>query len=128
MKEIVEKESIYLEDYDVHIKPYLSYGEIQNILNGIKASQSWGERQQNMDMMVMYYVTDISAEELEKIGHEKLLRSGLIESVMKNVKNLYQIQEGILHTESIARALNQIALNFPEIFSGVLTKNVENHK
>ena len=123
MKNIVNKSTIYLEEWDIHVNPYLSYGEIQNILNGINAKQSWAERQQNIDMMVMYYATDIGAEKLEEIGHETLIRSGLLEAVMKNIKNLYQIDEGIKHTESIARALNLISQKFPDIFGKVNIKN-----
>ena len=35
MKQIKEKDAIYLEEYDVHVKRYLDYSEVYAIARGV---------------------------------------------------------------------------------------------
>ena len=96
MKEIKNKDKIYLGEYDIFVEPYLNYGQIQNIINSIKPEMSWSERQQNIEMIVLYYVTDIGMEKLEEIGHETLLKSS--EENFKTMKNFVNSSERMIMT------------------------------
>ena len=40
MKEIKAMDKVYLEEYDVHVNPYLTYAQIQAIVNGVKSLDS----------------------------------------------------------------------------------------
>ena len=115
MKKIDNIQPIYLEEYDVHVNTYLTYAQIQQIINGVLNSENWAIRQQNIDMLLLYHVTDIKREELENTGHDLLLQSGLIDKVKNNVKNYTQVLEGLSYTESIAAALNKIVKTLPSI-------------
>ena len=114
MKEIKAMDKVYLEEYDVHVNPYLTYAQIQAIVNGVKSLDSWAEREQNIDMCVLAFATDIPTEKLEELGHDALLQSGLINAVMLEVKNLYDVYEAIEYTESTKRALAQIIKALPK--------------
>ena len=114
MKEIKVIEPKYLEDYDVHVNPYLTYAQIQAIVNGVKGLDGWAEREQNIDMCVLAFATDIPTEKLEEIGHEALLTSGLIDAVCGEIKNLLSVYEAIEYTESTKRALAQIVKTLPK--------------
>lgn len=114
MKEIKALEPKYLEAYDVHVNRYLTYAQIQAIVNGVKELDSWAEREQNIDMCVLAFATDIPTEKLEEIGHEALLQSGLIPLVREYVCNMWQIEEDIEYTESTKRALAQIVKALPK--------------
>ena len=124
MKEIKNKDKIYLVEYDIFVEPYLNYGQIQNIINSIKPEMSWSEKQQNIEMIILYYVTDISMEKLEEIGHETLLKSGLIDAVLSHVENLSSVYDGISYTQSTSRALSKIIKEFPKILETQLGKKV----
>lgn len=124
MKEINNKEKIYLEEYDIFVEPYLNYGQIQNIIDSINPEMSWSERQQNIEMIVLYYVTDIGMEKLEEIGHEKLLKSGLIDSVLSKIENLSSVYDGISYTQSTSRALSKIIKDLPKMLEVQLGKKV----
>ena len=114
MKEIKAMDKVYLEEYDVYVNPYLTYAQIQAIVNGIKSLDSWAEREQNIDMCVLAFATDIPTEKLEELGHDALLQSGLINAVCGEIKNLFSVYEAIEYTESTKRALAQIIKALPK--------------
>ena len=114
MKEIKAMDKVYLEKYDVHVNPYLTYAQIQAIVNGVKGLDGWAEREQNIDMCVLAFATDIPTEKLEELGHDALLQSGLINAVMWEIKNLHRVYEAIEYTESTKRALAQIIKALPK--------------
>ena len=114
MKEIKATDKVYLEEYDVHVNPYLTYAQIQAIVNGVKSLDSWAEREQNIDMCVLAFATDIPTEKLEELGHDALLQSGLINAVCGEIKNLFSVYEAIEYTESTKRALAQIIKALPK--------------
>lgn len=114
MKEIKAMDEVYLEKYDVHVNPYLTYAQIQAIVNGVKGLDSWAERAQNIDMCVLAFATDIPTEKLEELGHDALLQSGLINAVMWEIKNLHRVYGAIEYTESTKRALAQIIKALPK--------------
>ena len=114
MKEIKAMDKVYLEEFDVYVNPYLTYAQIQAIVNGVKSLDSWAEREQNIDMCVLAFATDIPTEKLEEIGHDVLLQSGLINAVCGEIKNLFSVYEAIEYTESTKRALAQIIKALPK--------------
>ena len=125
MKEIKAMDKVYLEEFDVHVNPYLTYAQIQAIVNGVKGLDSWAEREQNIDMCVLAFATDIPTEKLEELGHDALLQSGLINAVCGEIKNLFSVYVAIEYTESTKRALAQIIKALPkyqEQFDAVVKK------
>lgn len=107
-------ETIYLEKYDIEVKPYLSYAEIQGIVDAVSTFDTWSARQQNIDMCVLLLATNIGQEELEKIGHEKLYTSGLVDEVVSLVKNYYLIEEALDYTFSFTHLINQLSRAYPD--------------
>lgn len=129
MKEIKRK-THYIEEFDINVNDYLTYAEIQVIVNGIIKFNTWSERQTNIDMLVLNFATDIGAEKLQEIGHEALLESGLIDAVNNHIVNYTQIYEGIRYTESIVKALNDIVKLFPQYQKQIeaVMKDASKHK
>ena len=114
MKEIKAMDKVYLEEFDVYVNPYLTYAQIQAIVNGVKSLDNWAEREQNIDMCVLAFATDMPTEKLEELGHDALLQSGLINAVCGEIKNLFSVYEAIEYTESTKRALAQIIKALPK--------------
>lgn len=115
MKEIKNITSIYLKNFDIAVNPYLTYAQIQNIVNAVCKFDVWAERQQNIDILLLHYVTDLTDEEIEKYGHDYLIQSGIIDEIKANIKNLNQVYEAIEYTQSTQRALNQIVKELPKL-------------
>lgn len=100
---------------DIVVNPYLTYAQIQNIVNAVCKFDVWAERQQNIDILLLHYVTDLTDDEIEQYGHDFLIQSGVIDEVKASVKNLNQVYEAIEYTQSTQRALNQIVKELPKI-------------
>lgn len=113
MKEIKRK-VYYNEEFDINVNYYLTYAEIQAIADSVVKLESWAERQTNIDMLVLKYVTDIPMEELQKQGHDTLLTSGLIEEVMYSVKNIDQLYEAISYATSMNKFIGDVIKLWPK--------------
>lgn len=114
MKEIKNLEPVYLEQYDIHVNRYLTYAQIQQVVNAVIKFDTWAERQQNIDMLILYHATDIDAKKLEEIGIDTMLASGVVTDVKNCIHNYYDIIEAIDYTQSTQRALAQIINKLPE--------------
>ena len=93
---------------------YLTYAEIQTIANKVKALDSWAEREETIDMYVLYFATDIGKANIDNYNHDTWLKSGVIDAVKSCIKNLEQIAEAIKYEESPMRILMQISKEMPE--------------
>ena len=131
MKEIQKKENVYLEDYDVSVNRYLTYAQIEGIADAVGKFTTWAERMQNLDMLLLVFTTDLTAEQVEKIGHEVLDGSGLIDAVKESIVNYHKVNEAISYNEGTQRALAQILKQLPSILTPlkeVVKKNAKNTK
>lgn len=115
MKELKKPENVYLEKYDISVKPYLSYDEIQVILNAVEQFDMWSERQTNIDVLMLYFCTDIGKDKIEEIGHELLLSSGLIDDVRREVSNMNEVYAGLAYNDSISREMKLIMKDIKKI-------------
>lgn len=114
MKEIKELDKVYIEEYDINVNRYLTYSQIQAIVNSVKKLDSWAEREQNIDMLVLAFATDIETETIENYPHEHWLKTGIIENVKAVICNIWQINDALKYEESSMRILTQIAKEMPE--------------
>ena len=130
MKKVNSVDKVYLADYDVNVEQYLTYAQIQTIANSVKKLDSWSARQQNIDMLVLAFATDIDHKELENYKHDHWLKCGLIEAVTDKIKNLSQIDSAINYEESPMRILMQISKEMPEFSKKVdeVMKNAPSKK
>nr|DAG40287.1 MAG TPA: hypothetical protein [Caudoviricetes sp.] len=119
MNNIKKNSPVYLKDYDVHVNQYLTYAQIQQIVNSVAKIDTWSEREQNIDMLILLHATDIGIDSLEKNEHNVLLESGLIDSVKENIRNLSSVYDAIKYNESIQRSLIQITRELPKYLNKV---------
>lgn len=100
MKELIADKKVYLEGYDVSVSTYLTYAQIQQIANATAQFDTWAERQQNIDMLVLLHATDIETETLMNTDADIFLTSGLVRKVKGIIRNYNDIYEAIKYTES----------------------------
>lgn len=111
--------TVYLENYDINVNKYLTYAQIQTIVNSTEVlmkstktnkdgttslSNSWAERQTNIDMLLLVLATDLKPEEIEG-NHSAFLQSGLIDEVKGAIENYWQLEEAFAYTESWDKVL-----------------------
>lgn len=116
---MVKLQEANLIEKEITVNPYLTYSQIQNIVNAVCQFDSWADREQNMDILLLYYVTNLTKEDIEEYGHEALLQSGIIDEVRANVKNFGQIREALAYTQSVEKSLAAISKQLPKIVEDV---------
>lgn len=123
MKELKEK-TTYLEQYDVTVRDYLTNAQIQQIANAVTADPdaTWAERQENIDMLMLYHATDIGKEKLEELGHNALVQSGLIAKVRHSVENERDIYDAIEYAESPSRLAYKFLSQLPKLLDNDMFK------
>ena len=65
MKELKKPERIYIEDFDIYVKPRLLDAEIQKICNNVIKFKTWAEREKTINLMTFIYATEIADKEDE---------------------------------------------------------------
>lgn len=116
MKEIKDVDKVYLREFDIYVNPYLTYAQIQQIVNNVKEmTNSWAEREQTVDLLILCYATDIGEDKVKENGHDFFLQSGILDKVKESVRNVNQVYDAISYTESTQRALVQIIKQLPTI-------------
>mgnify|MGYP003296536895 CR=1 FL=1 len=108
-------EDTYLEEYDIYVKPYLSYSQIQNIVNETIKYSTWSERQEVQDYLMLIYSTNLSKEEIDNLNIEELSQTDMLENIRNHVCNWYKISEAICYEESVAKQLSVIINKLPDI-------------
>lgn len=120
--------------YGIAVNDYLTYAQIQQIVDSTlalnqpdengKTHNTWAERQQNIDMLLLYHATDIGKENLEKYSHDEFLASGLIDAVKNTVVNYYDIETALEYSESLKRTIEQTFLGIknPETLKVLMKK------
>ena len=116
MKELQKPERIYIEEFDIYVKPRLSDAEIQQIANNVIKFKTWAERERTMNLMMFIYATEISdEEEINALDYDLMNECGVFNTVWNTIHNADSILDAIEFSESILLALSQIAENLPEM-------------
>lgn len=120
MKELQKPERIYIEKFDIYVKPRLSNAEIQQIANNVIKFKTWAERERTMNLMMFVYATEISDEdEINALDYDLMNECGVFNTVWSTIHNAYSILDAIEFSESTLLALSQIAENLPEMLKPI---------
>ena len=103
------KEKIkHLDEFDIGVKCFLGYDELQNIIETTLNIDNYGDRQKNIDMLVLHYCAGIPIEELENTDPDVYLKSGMVDAVKYEVQNFNEIHCGIEYYMSTTRLLGSL--------------------
>ena len=120
MKELQKPERIYIEEFDIYVKPRLSDAEIQQIANNVIKFKTWAERERTMNLMMFIYATEMSDEdEINALDYDLMNECGVFNTVWNTIHNAHSILDAIEFSESILLALSQIAENLPEMLKPI---------
>lgn len=111
----MEERTMRLDDFNIDVKCYLGYDEIQHIVNTTMPIENWNNRQENIDLLVLHYAAGIPVEELNNTDPDVYLKSGLVYAVRNCVVNYDDIAKGIEYHTSISKLLYELTSKWPEI-------------
>lgn len=104
------------------VKRFLTYSQIQNIINTVMQYQTWAERQTIIDEMVICYTTDLTQEEVEEKTMDYFVQCGLVDFLHYTVENYFDIFEGLKYHESVGKALMELSKNIPQIKEAIMSE------
>lgn len=121
MKELQKPERIYIEKFDIYVKPRLSDAEIQQIANNVIKFKTWAEREKTMNLMMFIYATEMAdkPDEVNALDYDLMNECGVFNTVWNTIHNAHSILDAIEFSESILLALSQIAENLPEMLKPI---------
>lgn len=121
MKELKKPERLYIEKFDIYVKPRFSDAEIQQIANNVIKFKTWAEREKTMKLMMFIYATEIAdkPDEVNALDYDLMDECGVFSTIWASVENSYSVLEAIDFSESTLLALSQIAENLPEMLKPI---------
>lgn len=122
MKELKGLKEKYLENYDVEVKQYLTFSQIQEIINNILQADTYEERENTINYFLLVFMTNIGKDIIDELGPDIFVESGLMNEVKSSIKNIDKLYEGITYHESTGKALREISKSLP-IYLEEMKKN-----
>lgn len=121
MKELKKPERVYIEEFDIYVKPRLSDAEIQQIANNVIKFKTWAEREKTMNLMMFIYATEMAdkPDEVNALDYDLMNECGVFSAIWHNIQNAYSVVDAIDFSESTLLALSQIADNLPEMLKPI---------
>lgn len=113
MKELKGLKEKYLENYDIEVKQYLTFSQIQEIINSILQVDTYEERENTINYLLLVFMTNIGKEVVDELGPDIFVESGLMNEVKDSIKNIDKLYEGITYHESTGKALREISKSLP---------------
>lgn len=109
--------NVYLERFEVNVRPYLSMAEIELIAQAMMKGKNYAEEIALRDALLIQLCTDISEEDAK--DYEYIVKSGLMENIIMSINNVYYIQEFVDHARNVSVATVK--------FLETLTKNLDKY-
>lgn len=129
MKELEMPKELYLEKYDLHIRPYLTCEEIISIGELAIQAENPIEQEMTIALNVLVCCTDLTADEARELDLDVVLYSGLWNEMLEIIKNITSLYDYIAYFESaniaIARFLNRTIPNMAQEYIDKLPKDGE---
>ena len=129
MKELTMPKEVYLEDFDIHVRPYLTAEEIISIGSLMVEANNYTEQELVLMVNVLAECTDVPEEVINGDNLDLLIHSGLWNAVTNVVDNLYEVWDYVSHEEnmhvSISRFLNTTLPNMLDKYIDRLPKEEE---
>lgn len=129
MKELEMPKELYLEKYDLHIRPYLTCEEIISIGELAIQAENPIEQEMTIALNVLVCCTDLTEDEARGLDLDVILYSGLWDEMLEIIKNITSLYDYIAYFESaniaIARFLNRTIPNMAQEYIDKLPKDGE---
>ena len=129
MKELEMPKELYLEKYDLHIRPYLTCEEIISIGELAIQAENPIEQEMTIALNVLVCCTELTEDEARELDLDAILYSGLWDEILEIIKNIRSLYDYIAYFESaniaIARFLNKTIPDMAQEYIDKLPKDDE---
>lgn len=123
MKKLTMPKEMYFEEYDLHVRPYLTLEEVMSIGELVVQADNPIEQEMTIAMNVLVCCTDLNAEDfqapetddedvdMDVLDIGEIMLSGMWEDIKQEITNMHMVYAYVKHFESpqiaIAKFLNK---------------------
>lgn len=107
--------TVHIDKFDIDVKCYLGYDEIQSIIETTLPIDTYNNREKNINGLILHYAAGIPLDVINDTDPDVFLQSGLVDAVSNVVENIDDIYHGISYHTSVQKLLYQITRQMPEI-------------
>ena len=142
MKEITMPKEIYFEEYDLHVRPYLTLEEVVSIGELVVQADNPIEQEMTIAMNTLICCTKLTAEDFQAPESEdeedvdidvldigEIIISGMWDAIKLEISNISMVYDYVRYFESpqiaIAKFLNQTLPNMLDKYVDKLPKDGE---
>lgn len=140
MKEITMPKEIYFEEYDLHVRPYLTLEEVVSIGELVVQADNPVEQEMTIAMNTLICCTELTAEDFQAPEDEEeanvdvldigdIMISGMWDEIKFDIDNISMVYDYVKYFESpqiaIAKFLNQTLPNMLDKYVDRLPKDGE---
>ena len=142
MKEITMPKEIYFEEYDLHVRPYLTLEEVVSIGELVVQADNPIEQEMTIAMNTLICCTELTAEDFQAPEAEgegdvdvdvldigNIMISGMWDAIKDEISNISMVYDYVKYFESpqiaIAKFLNQTLPNMLDKYVDKLPKDGE---
>ena len=142
MKEITMPKEIYFEEYDLHVRPYLTLEEVVSIGELVVQADNPIEQEMTIAMNTLICCTELTAEDFQapEVEDEEdadadvldigdIIISGMWDAIKSEISNISMVYDYVRYFESpqiaIAKFLNQTLPNMLDKYVDKLPKDGE---
>ena len=142
MKEITMPKEIYFEEYDLHVRPYLTLEEVLSIGELVVQADNPIEQEMTIAMNTLICCTELTAEDFQAPEAEgegdvdvdvldigNIMISGMWDAIKDEISNISMVYDYVKYFESpqiaIAKFLNQTLPNMLDKYVDKLPKDGE---
>ena len=142
MKEITMPKEIYFEEYDLHVRPYLTLEEVVSIGELVVQADNPIEQEMTIAMNTLICCTELTAEDFQAPEAEDeeeanvdvldigdIMISGMWDAIKDEISNISMVYDYVKYFESpqiaIAKFLNQTLPNMLDKYVDKLPKDGE---
>ena len=129
MKELTMPKEVYLEEFDVHIRPYLLAEEVASIGDLILQADNYIEKELTLMLNVIVCCTDVTEDEARELDLDAVKSSGLWGCLLKEIVNIVDVLDYVDYAENaqvaVAKFLNITLPNLVDRYIDRLPKEEE---
>lgn len=129
MKELTMPNEVYIEEFDIKVRPYLTSDEVIAIGQLMVESANYIEQELVLMVNTLIACTDIPEEDIQDMDIDLMICSGLWDAVSRRIINVSSPWDYVFHEEdmsiAVAKFLNQTLPNMFEQYMNKLPQDDE---
>ena len=101
MKDLMMPNEVYIEEFDITVRPYLRFDEIMSIGALMVGAESYTEQELTLIVNTLVQCTPLTTEDVDEMDLDEVVQSGLWRAIENCIVNIESVWDYVYHEEDI---------------------------